>query len=189
MVSSFPGCADMISNEMWESWSCHRGSALVDLMSFCFQAEDGIRDVAVTGVQTCALPILWRSAILIVPNSWVLGGNGTQADGVNELEDGGVGADSESKGEDGDEGEAGTEAKKPQSMAKVAPERGHSIPLAVSDDRRDRMSRGLSTENSDRAAVISERGGGREPLPSEGKTRVFTILQIFEIGRASCRER
>src|SRR6185503_11428197 len=25
---------------------------------FVFQAEDGIRDVAVTGVQTCALPIL-----------------------------------------------------------------------------------------------------------------------------------
>src|SRR6266436_9225996 len=29
---------------------------------FFFQAEDGIRDVAVTGVQTCALPILQRSA-------------------------------------------------------------------------------------------------------------------------------
>src|SRR2546429_2919211 len=29
----------------------HRGSV------FFFQAEDGIRDVAVTGVQTCALPI------------------------------------------------------------------------------------------------------------------------------------
>src|SRR2546422_2871795 len=27
---------------------------------FFFQAEDGIRDVAVTGVQTCALPILRR---------------------------------------------------------------------------------------------------------------------------------
>src|SRR2546429_6577316 len=27
---------------------------------FFFQAEDGIRDVAVTGVQTCALPILSR---------------------------------------------------------------------------------------------------------------------------------
>ena len=27
---------------------------------FFFQAEDGIRDVAVTGVQTCALPILFR---------------------------------------------------------------------------------------------------------------------------------
>src|SRR2546430_13681495 len=25
---------------------------------FCFQAEDGIRDLTVTGVQTCALPIL-----------------------------------------------------------------------------------------------------------------------------------
>src|SRR5712675_1297319 len=28
------------------------------LTFFFFQAEDGIRDVAVTGVQTCALPIL-----------------------------------------------------------------------------------------------------------------------------------
>ena len=27
------------------------------LIWFFFQAEDGIRDVAVTGVQTCALPI------------------------------------------------------------------------------------------------------------------------------------
>src|SRR3712207_9361175 len=27
-------------------------------MSFFFQAEDGIRDIGVTGVQTCALPIL-----------------------------------------------------------------------------------------------------------------------------------
>src|SRR5216684_5477264 len=37
-------------------WSCF----------FFFQAEDGIRDVAVTGVQTCALPISpwsWASAI------------------------------------------------------------------------------------------------------------------------------
>src|SRR2546422_5133647 len=30
------------------------------LSFFFFQAEDGIRDVAVTGVQTCALPILTR---------------------------------------------------------------------------------------------------------------------------------
>ena len=27
---------------------------------FFFQAEDGIRDDLVTGVQTCALPISWR---------------------------------------------------------------------------------------------------------------------------------
>src|SRR2546429_2814626 len=31
--------------------------SFVDVFFF-FQAEDGIRDVAVTGVQTCALPIL-----------------------------------------------------------------------------------------------------------------------------------
>src|SRR2546422_8433919 len=30
---------------------------------FFFQAEDGIRDVAVTGVQTCALPISRRAAV------------------------------------------------------------------------------------------------------------------------------
>src|SRR3712207_3491426 len=29
---------------------------------FFFQAEDGIRDIGVTGVQTCALPILQTSA-------------------------------------------------------------------------------------------------------------------------------
>src|SRR3712207_2642024 len=33
-----------------------RGSR--DRISFFFQAEDGIRDIGVTGVQTCALPIL-----------------------------------------------------------------------------------------------------------------------------------
>src|SRR2546430_1539325 len=34
------------------------------VMLFFFQAEDGIRDLTVTGVQTCALPIwcCWRSA-------------------------------------------------------------------------------------------------------------------------------
>src|SRR5216684_9338286 len=38
---------------------------------FFFQAEDGIRDVAVTGVQTCALPISiagaagWRWALIV----------------------------------------------------------------------------------------------------------------------------
>src|SRR2546429_2100256 len=31
---------------------------------FFFQAEDGIRDVAVTGVQTCALPISLRTAFM-----------------------------------------------------------------------------------------------------------------------------
>src|SRR2546430_4649019 len=33
----------------------------VSSLFFFFQAEDGIRDLTVTGVQTCALPILWRA--------------------------------------------------------------------------------------------------------------------------------
>src|SRR2546429_775016 len=36
---------------------------------FFFQAEDGIRDVAVTGVQTCALPI-WVTHISGTPSHW-----------------------------------------------------------------------------------------------------------------------
>src|SRR5437879_9776612 len=37
---------------------------LCNVVSCCFffQAEDGIRDTSVTGVQTCALPICWRLA-------------------------------------------------------------------------------------------------------------------------------
>src|SRR2546421_7859577 len=33
-------------------------SVIFELLFFFFQAEDGIRDLIVTGVQTCALPIL-----------------------------------------------------------------------------------------------------------------------------------
>src|SRR2546430_6583009 len=31
------------------------------IVFFFFQAEDGIRDLTVTGVQTCALPIFWKT--------------------------------------------------------------------------------------------------------------------------------
>src|SRR5688572_31212159 len=34
---------------------------------FFFQAEDGIRDLTVTGVQTCALPILCRTEMSLPP--------------------------------------------------------------------------------------------------------------------------
>src|SRR2546430_7141197 len=38
--------------------SCERPLSYVDcVFFFFFQAEDGIRDLTVTGVQTCALPI------------------------------------------------------------------------------------------------------------------------------------
>src|SRR5688572_33286052 len=36
---------------------------MVNCMYFFFQAEDGIRDLTVTGVQTCALPILSKCSI------------------------------------------------------------------------------------------------------------------------------
>src|SRR2546430_11202760 len=35
------------------------GRLMIDVLFF-FQAEDGIRDLTVTGVQTCALPISFR---------------------------------------------------------------------------------------------------------------------------------
>src|SRR5438874_7045921 len=39
---------------------------LVTLMFFFFQAEDGIRDLYVTGVQTCALPIFCNAGGVVV---------------------------------------------------------------------------------------------------------------------------
>src|SRR5205807_5371126 len=56
-----------------------RPSRSVDRICFFFQAEDGIRDYKVTGVQTCALPIWlpskygsWNEMARPVPNSAVL---------------------------------------------------------------------------------------------------------------------
>src|SRR2546422_8973956 len=48
------------------------GNGWVLMFCFFFQAEDGIRDVAVTGVQTCALPISIHPVRLIkgVPSWW-----------------------------------------------------------------------------------------------------------------------
>src|SRR2546430_3220831 len=41
------------------------------ILFFFFQAEDGIRDLTVTGVQTCALPIsIPNSATTAILNSW-----------------------------------------------------------------------------------------------------------------------
>src|SRR2546430_6984282 len=40
-------------------------------MFFFFQAEDGIRDLTVTGVQTCALPILDAWADKSVRDRWL----------------------------------------------------------------------------------------------------------------------
>src|SRR2546429_75620 len=57
---------------------------------FFFQAEDGIRDVAVTGVQTCALPILCSKRVVRVSGCWLLrcgrSDGEPEAHGLNHLE-------------------------------------------------------------------------------------------------------
>src|SRR2546430_4266087 len=42
---------------------------------FFFQAEDGIRDLTVTGVQTCALPIWASCSIARRKDCWITGGS------------------------------------------------------------------------------------------------------------------
>src|SRR5207245_6331509 len=44
-------------------------------VAFCFQAEDGIREATVTGVQTCALPISreQEADLLVEPREFALG--------------------------------------------------------------------------------------------------------------------
>src|SRR5690349_22564801 len=44
----------------------HSRLCLPRLMLFFFQAEDGIRDLYVTGVQTCALPIFYHFQLVTV---------------------------------------------------------------------------------------------------------------------------
>src|SRR5687768_17939280 len=46
-------------------------------MIFFFQAEDGIRDVAVTGVQTCALPICGQASDWSDPLKFIVATRGT----------------------------------------------------------------------------------------------------------------
>src|SRR5687767_7183028 len=57
---------------VWEVWQCGfvpGDKHLKNLLFFFFQAEDGIRDKLVTGVQTCALPILTSSTDGTGPNT------------------------------------------------------------------------------------------------------------------------
>src|SRR2546421_8728975 len=50
-------------------------AAVMILFVFFFQAEDGIRDLIVTGVQTCALPISLAATGVIAPFPLVEEGN------------------------------------------------------------------------------------------------------------------
>src|SRR2546430_5178878 len=60
----------------------HKGGRYHDRVLFFFQAEDGIRDLTVTGVQTCALPIYLLGGRVSAHHDEELGrsrhGHGTQ---------------------------------------------------------------------------------------------------------------
>src|SRR5256884_578425 len=62
VIPRTPGNNVYIGFMVWSNFSATKGRGLVSLnqVIFFFQAEDGIRGVAVTGVQTCALPISRR---------------------------------------------------------------------------------------------------------------------------------
>src|SRR2546430_11257236 len=57
MLSSPAGCAGSRLAWCLSSSAKRISNATMVVLSFFFQAEDGIRDLTVTGVQTCALPI------------------------------------------------------------------------------------------------------------------------------------
>src|SRR3712207_8211627 len=52
--------------------SVYAASVRVSEFFFFFQAEDGIRDIGVTGVQTCALPISQQVTAVIEPAAQAL---------------------------------------------------------------------------------------------------------------------
>src|ERR1017187_1920482 len=58
------------------------------LFVFFFQAEDGIRDTSVTGVQTCALPIYLRPEPQPASGTFEVVGSAASALRVNHEEDG-----------------------------------------------------------------------------------------------------
>src|SRR2546430_8842327 len=73
---------------MLPAWRFHRGPCpktaqgmYVDedvVLIFFFQAEDGIRDLTVTGVQTCALPIYTEAKLVITADGGWRGGHAVE---------------------------------------------------------------------------------------------------------------
>src|SRR2546430_7656823 len=47
----------VVDHRSYDAAICRFGERVRPVIDFFFQAEDGIRDLTVTGVQTCALPI------------------------------------------------------------------------------------------------------------------------------------
>src|SRR3712207_7907524 len=59
-----PGCGQRTAGQLrvWDASASRVGVVMV--FFFFFQAEDGIRDIGVTGVQTCALPIFFLTIVV-----------------------------------------------------------------------------------------------------------------------------
>src|SRR2546430_13330044 len=72
MITGVAGCRagrgarGFVVGGMWLASSCSRLSLRSCCLFFFFQAEDGIRDLTVTGVQTCALPISLRGTAPVI---------------------------------------------------------------------------------------------------------------------------
>src|SRR4029077_21295975 len=64
---------------------------------FFFQAEDGIRDSSVTGVQTCALPISESHVAAFYPPNWVIYGLLDTSPGYRRSEERRVGKECRSR--------------------------------------------------------------------------------------------
>src|SRR2546430_7399412 len=69
---------------LWSATGIHRLSSTVlhSYRVFFFQAEDGIRDLTVTGVQTCALPICHVQVLLAEPTEGAPGGHAAKQHGL-----------------------------------------------------------------------------------------------------------
>src|SRR5256885_5707005 len=55
----------MVQVMTWKWWCLQGICTCIIVLFFFFQAEDGIRDYKVTGVQTCALPILIQQSLWV----------------------------------------------------------------------------------------------------------------------------
>src|SRR2546429_7313822 len=76
-------CQSVIDGQRGEKVQSRKeaiGSVEIVCHIFFFQAEDGIRDVAVTGVQTCALPICYPLGV-----AWAIEASGKKLKGANFL--------------------------------------------------------------------------------------------------------
>src|SRR5260370_29159858 len=60
-------------------WSLKPFCSYVSSCFFFFQAEDGIRDSSVTGVQTCALPIFTVGTTYTIDIQWLVTKGGQHA--------------------------------------------------------------------------------------------------------------